>query len=130
MLFLRSTNNAEKDLNGGYSFHQSDYKAGTLNWLEDETETEFVSKIFGCNEESIEIAEDGYYVQKLEGLCAYSLDSNDLKSALIEVSEMNFNKMESINTNNLVIFEGSEVSSEFIIEGTLFIPEKIIYKFN
>jgi len=130
MLFLRSTNNPEKDLQGGYSYHQSDFKAGTINWLEDgETEISWVAKAFGCDESEIEVAEDGYYVQALEGLCGYALEAETLEEAIEEISEMNLNSMESINPDNVYIFEGDEVSSDFVIEGTLFIPKSLLGKF-
>jgi len=131
MLFMRSTNNAEKDLDGGYSYHQSDFKAGTMDWLENgETEKQWVAKGFGCDEEEIEIAEDGYYVQALPGLCAYALEAETLEKAIEEISEMDIEHMESINPENIYIFEGKEVYSSFIIEGTLMNPTKILGKYE
>jgi len=130
MLFMRSTNDAEKDLKGGYSYHQSDFKAGTIDWLEDgETEKQWVAKRFGCDEEEIEIAEDGYYVQALEGLCAYALEAETLEEAIEEISEMDIEHMESINPENIYIFEGKEVYSSFIIEGTLMNATKLLGKY-
>ena len=131
MLFMRSTNNAEKDLKGGYSYHQSDFKVGSINWLEDgETEKQWVANGFGCTEDEIEVAEDGYYVQALEGLCAYALESETLEEAIEEISEMDIAHMESINTENIYIFEGKEVYSSFIVEGTLMNPTKLLGKYE
>ena len=131
MIFIRSTNNAEKDLEGGYSYHQSDFKAGTIDWLEDgETEKQWVAKGFGCDEEEIEIADDGFYVQKLEGLCAYALEAETFEEAIEEISGMDIEHMESINPENIYIFEGEEVYSPFIVEGTLMNPTKILGKYE
>ena len=131
MLFLRSTNNSEKDLKGGYSYHQSDYKAGKINWLEDgQTEIEFVANAFGCDVDDIEIAEDGYYVQSLKGLCGYALESDNLEDAIEEIADMVFENMESINPDNIYIFEGVELCSDYVIEGTLFNPIKILGKYE
>jgi hypothetical protein len=131
MLFLRSTNNSEKDLEGGYSYHQSDYKVGTIDWLEDgQTEKEFVANAFGCEEDDIEVAEDGYYVQVLEGLCGYALESDNLEDAIEEIDDMIFDKMESINPDNIYIFEGKEIASDSVIEGTLFRPTKVLAKYE
>lgn len=131
MLFLRSTNNSEKDLEGGYSYHQSDYKAGTIDWLEDgQTEKEFVANAFGCDVDDIEVAEDGYYVQILEGLCGYALESDNLEDAIEEIEEMELENMESINSDNIYIFEGKEITSDFVIEGTLFIATKVLGKYE
>ena len=128
---MRSTNNAEKDLKGGYSYHQSDFKVGSINWLEDgETEKQWVANGFGCTEDEIEVAEDGYYVQALEGLCAYALESETLEEAIEEISEMDIAHMESINTENIYIFEGKEVYSSFIVEGTLMNPTKLLGKYE
>ena len=131
MLFMRSTNNTEKDLNGGYSYHQSDFKAGTIDWLEDgETEKQWVAKEFGCDEDEIEIAEDGYYVQALPGLCAYDLEAETLEEAIEEISEMNIDFIAGINPKNIYIFEGEEVDSPFIINGTLMNPTKLLGKYE
>ena len=131
MLFMRSTNNAEKDLEGGYSYHQSDFKVGSITWLEDgETEKQWVANGFGCTEDEIEVAEDGFYVQALEGLCAYALEAETLEKAIEEISEMDIEHMESINTENIYIFEGKEVYSPFIVEGTLMNPTKLLGKYE
>jgi len=131
MLFMRSTNNAEKDLKGGYSYHQSDFKVGSITWLEDgETEKQWVANGFGCTEDEIEVAEDGFYVQALEGLCAYALEAETLEKAIEEISEMDIEHMESINTENIYIFEGKEVYSPFIVEGTLMNPTKLLGKYE
>jgi len=131
MLFMRSTNDAEKDLKGGYSYHQSDFKAGTIDWLEDgETEKQWVAKAFGCDVENIEIAEDGYYVQALEGLCGYALESDNLVDAIEEIDNMVLENMESINPDNIYIFEGKEIASDYVIEGTLFNPTKVLGKYE
>ena len=132
-LFLRSTNNTEKDLEGGCSYHQSDYKAGTIekHWLEDgQTEIEFVANAFGCDVDEIEVAEDGYYVQALEGLCGYALQSDNLEDAIEEIDDMILENMESINPDNIYIFEGKELASDYVIEGTLFRANKVLGKFE
>ena len=131
MLFMRSTNNAEKDLEGGYSYHQSDFKVGSITWLEDgETEKQWVANGFGCTEDEIEVAEDGYYVQALEGLCAYALEAETLEEAIEEIAEMDIEHMESINPENIHIFEGKEVYSPFIVEGTLMNPVRLLGKYE
>ena len=131
MLFLRSSNDSEKDLQGGYSYHQSDYKFGTINFLEDgQTEVEFVANAFGCEVDSIEVAEDGYYVQVLEGLCGYALESDNLEDAIGEIDEMVLDEMDSVNPDNIYIFEGKEIESDFVIEGTMFIATKVLGKYE
>jgi hypothetical protein len=127
MLFIRSTNDAEKDLQGGYSYHQSDYKAGTIDFLEEgQTEIEFVASIFHCDIDDIEIAEDEYYVQVLEGLCGYALESDNLDDAIEEIDNMILEKMQGINVDNIHIFEGREIFSNNVVEGTLFIATRIL----
>ena len=131
MLFLRSTNNPKKDLNGGRSYHQSDFKVGSINWLEGaETEKHFVANAFGCSEDEIEIAEDGYYVQVLQGLCGYALESNGFEDAIDEIDNMILENMESVNPNNIYIFEGKELASRYVIEGTLFRANKVLGKYE
>jgi len=131
MLFLRSTNDSEKDLQGGYSYHQSDYKKGTIDWLEEgQTEIEFIANAFGCDDEDIEVAEDGYYVQVLQGLCGYALESDNLEDAIEEIDDLILENMESINSDNIYIFEGKEIASDYVIEGTLFIANKVLAKYE
>jgi len=131
MLFIRSTNDSGKDLKSGYSYHQSDYKVGSIDWLEDgQTEIEFVANAFGCDVDDIEVAEDGYYVQVLEGLCGYALEAGNLEDAIEEISDMIIENMESINPDNIYIFEGEEIASDYVIEGTLFRAIKVLGKYE
>lgn len=126
--FLRYTEKAEQDLERNESYHNSDYKVCSLDWLEDgQTEKEFVAEVFGCDVDEIEVAEDGYYVQVLNGLCGFELESENLEEAIEEAEYFKFNSVyNSVDMPNWAIYEGSY--NDDCPEGCLFNAQKIAYK--
>jgi hypothetical protein len=126
--FLRYTENAESDLNRNASYHNSDYKAGTIDWLENgQTEKEFVASVFDCEVEEIEVAEDGYYVQVLNGLCGFELESENLEDAIEEAKSFRYNSVyNSVDMTSWAIYEGKY--NDDCPEGCLFNATKIYHK--
>ena len=125
--FLRYTRSPKKDLIKNISYHYSDYKKGTLDWLEEgESEKEFVAERFGCDVEDIKVDEDGYYVQKLEGLCGFELEAEDLEEAIEEAEEFYFNSVyNSKDMTEWAIYEGKYLGD--CIEGEAFDAYDIVY---
>jgi len=114
MYFLRFTNTAKEDLQRATSLHHSG--------LDTSFDKQSVADMFGCDVEDVEIV-DGLYVQVLNGLCGYMLESETLEEAIEEISDRNYQFSE---IGKAVIFEGKYSSdSDFIPDGDLFIPKKI-----
>ena len=116
--FLRSTN----DLTQNYSYHQTGLDANDYS-------IDQVSELLGCDLEDIEVAEDNTYIQVLSGLCCYKLDSDNLEDAIEEANEMDFTNLHCLNLDNLYLFSGKEIESDFVIEGTIMRNQKAIVKY-
>ena len=132
MFFLRYTNSPEEDLNRNASFHASGIS-------KDDSTIESMSEAFDCDEESIVLLDNGLYAngipdgdvcyfQKLDGLCGFQLESNNLDDAINEAHKFRFNGVYNSEDMNsvIVIFKGSFIESNQ--EGCLFDAKKIVYK--
>lgn len=118
MFFLRFTDTANEDLQRGTSLNHSG--------LDSSFSIESVAELFGCDSDSVELL-DGLYVQVLNGLCGYQLESDNLEDAIEEVKDNNY---QFSNVGNAVIFNGKYSSdSTFVADGDLFIPKSIAHIF-
>ena len=136
--FLRYTENAIADLDRNYSLHASDFEVGKIDWLEEEqTEIEVVASAFNCDVENIVMLDNGIYhgeeangklqyFQKLDGLCGFELDSEDLDDAIEEAENFEYNYVyNSVTMQNWAIFEGQYIDD--CPEGVCFFATKLAY---
>ena len=118
MYYLRFTDTAKEDLERGTSLNHSG--------LDSSSKIESVAELFGCDADSIELL-DGLYVQVLNGLCGYELQSDNLEDAIEEVEN---NYYQFSNVGKAIIFNGTYSSdAKYVADGDLFIPKSIAYSF-
>lgn len=118
MFFLRFTDTANEDLQRGTSLNNSG--------LDSSSNIESVAELFGCDTDSVELL-NGLYVQVLDGLCGYQLESDSLGDA---IEEVNGNYWQFSDIGKAVIFTGKYSSdSNFVADGDLFTPKSIAYIF-
>lgn len=114
MLFLRFTNEPEKDLERGTSIHGSDYDS-----VEEAKKAE--PDCEWCE------TDNGKYVgQILEGLCGYALASDNLEDAIEEIED---GVWQFDYVGKPVIFKGRYSNDiNLVPDGDLFIPFSIAKK--
>lgn len=128
--FLRFTETAKADLDRNSSFHASGISENDIT-IED------AASMFDCDEDEIILLDYGIYsnnkengdlcyFQKLDGLCGFELEVDNLEDAIEEAEDFNFNSV--YNTSNMVnfsIFEGDYAGD--CPEGAVFNAENILY---
>lgn len=126
MKVLRFTTEPQKDLENNASYHYTDFRVGSIDWIENQTEIEYVAEKLGCDVDEVKII-DGYYVQELPGLCGYELYEDDLEDAIEEAREY-IKESNYSGDNYLVIYEGEYTDQEFAIDGILFEAFEILHQ--
>jgi len=128
--FLRFTQTANEDLERNASYHASGIP-------EEEMSIEDMASMFDCEEEDIILLDYGIYFrniengnmcyfQRLNGLCGFELESENLEDAIKEAENFYFNSV--YNTADMIdfsIFEG--VYTDDCPEGIVFDAENILY---
>jgi len=136
MFFLRYTSNPERDLAKSYSYHQiqdlNNYDGlekyvNQVDVYDGLSPIEVAAKELDLEVEDLEVI-DGVVLQKLNGLCAFELESENIEDAIEEVKDFKFNSVYNSKDmgQSAVIFTG--IYNEENEEGVLFSPEKIVWK--
>lgn len=83
-MYLRFSNDIEKDINRGYSMHYSG--------MGRDFTPQQVADAFGVDVSDIEYNEEAReYVQALPGLCAFELEADNLEDAIEEAKSFYYN---------------------------------------
>jgi hypothetical protein len=112
--FLRFTNHPKKDIDRGYSVHDTG-----LSTIEEAVDT------YG-GDESDYVEFDGRVGQKIDGLAAYTIEATNIKDAYTEASEkIKADQQFKGSGISAYIFVGKETGGD-VPEGTAFDPRSFI----
>ena len=112
-LFFRLTSEPKKDLADGHSYHQSD-RHNAKEAHKDGAEIHFFRSTKS-------------WAIKIDGLCGFQLEAENLHEAIEEIREKFSNRMDVYNIfHPHAIFSGF-CSAESIPDGDVFHPEEILY---
>lgn len=120
-LYLRYSDNIQKDILKGVSYHYTDFNKSSYETAEE------VAEVLNIPADEVVYNEDaGRWVQELPGLCAFELDSNNLYDAIEEAKEFRFNSVyNSEDMQNWHILDAHYVDD--CPEGDVVEVEKVLY---
>ena len=117
--FLRYTENIEADIDRGYSYHLTGLEVNHYS-------VDQAAEYAGCDAEDIEVV-NGCYSQKLDGLCAFELDVDNLDDAIKAAKNFSFsNSSYSSEENNWVIVKGVSIGRG-CPEGETIVVQEVLY---
>ena len=113
--FLRFTETAEADMERNQSVHATDSAsiAEAVEW-------------HGGDTDDYVIIESGLVCQKIEGLCGFELDAENLEDAMAEIENGDWGIYDADNMS-WAIFDGEDADSD-LPDGDTFVAISIIYK--
>lgn len=112
--FLRFTETAETDMLRNQSVHATDAKdiSEAVEW-------------YGLETEDYVVIEDGTVCQKIDGICGFELESDDISEAKEEVENGDWGIYDT--SMPFAIFTGDHADS-YLPDGDTFVAETIAYE--
>jgi hypothetical protein len=118
-LFIRFTNEVEKDFERKNSFHLTPYD-------KDDFDVETMLQNLDIDEDELVVLDNGRYATIINGLCGFFLESDNLNDAQEEIKD-NWNTYNGYNDMPYVIFEGETTDGD-CPDGDTFFPLNILYR--